>query len=131
MKIAFTVGKFDCLNYRHIHLVKEMRKYVFPNGKISVLILDDYPIFLREKAFPLQRMEHRHHNLKYICGADCVSVLQEFAIREIEYLHNEAKRKGDHLVMVAYREDEKCAEVIYALKNKIQVRFIKPPKYAE
>lgn len=131
MKIAFCVGKFDCLNFKHVHIVKEMRKYVFPEGKISALIFDDYPIFLREKAFPLQTFEHRLRNLKYICGADVLPAVQKTAIPQIQFLMDEAKSSGGRLIMVAYREDENIAEVSFCRAQKIPIRFIKPPSYAK
>lgn len=130
-KIAFAVGKFDCLKQKHIHLIKEMRKYVFPNGKIKAFILDDYPIFVREQCFPVQNIEQRMHNLKYLVGEDLQPIFQTYAFNAILNLVDDAKKRGDRVIMVAFREDENSFESKFCREHKIQLRFIKPPKEYE
>ena len=128
MKIAFTVGGFDCLGLQHTHLIKEIRKNVLNNGEFHIAVFDDYPFFVRNKYFPLQEQKHRINNLKFLVPEESIyQVLQEDCCSFIDHLRD--KSRGAKLSLIVYRGQENIPEVDYCKKNKIHIKFIKPPKY--
>jgi len=129
MKIAFTVGGFDCIGLQHTHLIKEIRKNCL-KGKFYIAVFEDYPFFTRNKFFPIQNQEHRINNLKFLVGEDNLyRCLQWNCFNFIDHLSEQAQKNGDKLSLVVYRDQEPIPEVAYCKEQKIYVKFIKTPKY--
>lgn len=127
-KLAFTYGEFDCINQDHIRLLKEMRKAVLPDGKIFVVIADDYSCFCNRGLFPIQTLEQRINNLKYFARDFQVSYSGDPSNLYLA-LMAEAKSSGSRVIYVGY-EDNKSFPGLYTLqKNKVPVKYIK--KYAK
>lgn len=128
-KVVFTFGDFDCMDYNHYHLIKEMRKICLPDKEVIALVIGDYASFVLNKKFPVQRIDHRKNNLSYFLGSirDCATD----GIAEMSILISICKQENSRLIYVGY-EDEKDFPGVNILKeNGVSLRFIKRPKQYE
>lgn len=126
-KIAITYGDFDCLNDKHFHLIKEMRKISLPDNLIEIIIPSDYPVFVNTGHFPIQNMEHRFNNACYLCKA----IHQSFSADPssiFEHLIANAKKNGDKIIYVGYDDEKEFPGKKVFQTYNIPMRFIKKSK---
>jgi len=118
-------GDFDCINSRHLHLIKEAKKQAIPNGRVVILLFADYTKFLLDKIFPIQTVGLRKKNLEYfIKSVDIVDV----DTSDYEgFLDNKLNSFKDFLY-IHYETDKEFVGRSAMKKHGIQVKFIKEPK---
>jgi cytidyltransferase-like protein len=63
-KNVIVIGSFDCLSTEHLKLIKKARKMAY-EGKVIVMLYDDFTSYQIDKKFPVQTTEQRRKNLHY------------------------------------------------------------------
>jgi FAD synthase len=125
--LVFTIGQFDCLHSDHLHLIREMHKLAVPNGKVVVILFDDYPNYVNYGVFPVQSVMQRQHNLNYfvkdveVCMSDKVNT-------DIQTLSVIAKQQNWRLVYMGFDDKKEFPGIEFVNKLCISKRFIKKPK---
>ena len=127
-KVAITFGEFDCLNASHFNLIKEMRKISMPDNKLVVVIPDDYVAFASNGFFPIQELEHRMRNIKFLVDKAQVC-LSEDPTNMLDFLIDSIKKSGDRPIYVCYEENKNFIGKNAIEKHKIPMRIIK--KYGQ